>query len=254
MCLEEIACQTALTSMEANETSAILSEQPIHMGCMIWTSRWCERTVCTTIMCCALTRAWSRRMLNLSALPFRAPSYLSLPSLNFPLNIILHSPVWVITGVLSLFFPLCVAAERPGRSRRPADSVCVMNRGVPTTLCMAHNTSDPTWLSCLFVIHNRVAKTSSQPYEGNVFSCTSLPFLRFSRKKPFHSRFICRTSNCQLFYLWCNCDVSKTVFDCMSVIIRVTIHVVNWLFVSTCGFHWWFRVMFSLSFSVKTAH
>lgn len=185
----------------------------------------------------ALTRAWSRCMLNVFALPFCAPFYLSLPSFHFPVSIILHSTClgnnWCVVFLLSL----CVAAEGPGRSRRPADSVCVMNRGVPTTLCMAHNTSDPTWLSCLFVVHNRVAKPA---YKTEASShVPPSPFYTFlGRNVSTLVLFVALSSYCQPFYLWCNCDVSKTVFDCMSVIICVTIHVVNGLFVSTCGFRW----------------
>lgn len=43
VCLEEIACQTALTSMETNETSDILREPLINMGCMIETLRWYKK-------------------------------------------------------------------------------------------------------------------------------------------------------------------------------------------------------------------
>ncbi|KAA0724601.1 hypothetical protein E1301_Tti003869 [Triplophysa tibetana] len=34
--------------------------------------------------------------------------------------------------------------QRAKRSRQPAESVCVMNHGVPTTMCVNHKPTSPT--------------------------------------------------------------------------------------------------------------
>lgn len=48
--------------------------------------------------------------------------------------------------LLLLFcFYMFVETQRQQRSRQPTESVCVMNHGVPTTMCMTHNGPSPTW-------------------------------------------------------------------------------------------------------------
>lgn len=46
---------------------------------------------------------------------------------------------------LLLFFYMFIETQRQHRSRQPTESVCVMNHGVPTTMCMTHNGPSPTW-------------------------------------------------------------------------------------------------------------
>lgn len=47
--------------------------------------------------------------------------------------------------LLSFCFYMFVETQRQHRSRQPTESVCVMNHGVPTTMCMTHNGPSPTW-------------------------------------------------------------------------------------------------------------
>lgn len=47
--------------------------------------------------------------------------------------------------IVVLFHVFFLEPQRQHRSRQPAESVCVMNHGVPTTMCTTHNGPSPTW-------------------------------------------------------------------------------------------------------------
>ncbi|TRY66669.1 hypothetical protein DNTS_008001 [Danionella cerebrum] len=79
----------------------------------------------------------ARKFVMLTLPPHPDPFHLSLSL--FSAECFAHSLVWEITHLLSLFFFMSVEATGHGRSNPPAYSVCVMNRGVPTTVCMAQN-------------------------------------------------------------------------------------------------------------------
>lgn len=98
----------------------------------------------------ALLPWWNRRSTSpfpsqLALIPYLCPHLRRYPSPPPcpPFHVIC---VMISLFLLLLFCFMCfLEPQRQHRSRQPAESVCVMNHGVPTTMCMTHNGPSPTW-------------------------------------------------------------------------------------------------------------